>query len=84
MKEGVNPLFSGFLKIFIINPTPVHGGGVLSTPYQKIAIAPKINDPCKPKLGDFSYISMTNTPYPFGPQNRHKNMSFQHFFSSDV
>jgi len=31
-----------------------------------MAITPKNNDPKEPKLRDFSYISMTNPPLPFG------------------
>ena len=47
-----------------VNPTPV--GMEAFPPYQKMAIAPKNNDPKEPKLCDFSYISMTNPSIPFG------------------
>ena len=46
----------------VVNPTL--GVGV-PTPYQKMAITPKINYPKEPKLCDFFYISMTNPPIPF-------------------
>ena len=45
-----------------LNPTPV-GGWVFSTPYYKIAITPKINDPCEPTFGDFSYYLHANLIY---------------------
>ena len=55
------------LNVFLghFNPTPV-GGGVFRPLYRKMAITPKNNDPKEPKLCDFSYISMTNPPIPFG------------------
>ena len=67
-----------------LNPTPLGGGGVFHPPYRKIAITPKINDPCEPKLGDFSDISMTNTPIPFRTPKQTKKGGFQHFLLSDV
>ena len=67
-----------------LNPTHVGGGRVFSTPYHKIAITPEINYPCELTFGDFSYISMTNTPIPFRTPKQAKNRGFQHFLSSDV
>ena len=44
-----------------VKPTPLHLHGG-----RKMAITPKNNDSKEPKLYDFSYISMTNPPIPFG------------------
>ena len=44
----------------------LYGKGLYTTPCRKNAITPKNNDPKEPKLHDFSYISMTNPPIPFG------------------
>ena len=50
-----------FLKRKPTRNTNVSPSHVLNpTPYRKMAITPKNNDPKEPKLCDFSYISMTN------------------------
>ena len=47
-------------------------GGCIPPPCKKMAITPNNNDPKEPKLGDFSYISMTNLPYPFWHSKKQK------------
>ena len=47
----------------LFNPTP--GGGVFCRPTKKMTNTPKNIDPKKPKLCDFSYISMANPRIPF-------------------
>ena len=54
---------------------PLKGGGRFPPPYQKMAITPKNNDPKEPKLYDFSYISMTNSPITFLGSKQHKRGS---------